>query len=490
MSVKRRLFISNFLMLVLPIVLMVLTSLGLVLIYTGVTGVREAPPLKNIEVFFRRLELVESLAQQRSEGEGWDEIKMSIDQFNREHEATGLMLSLYDGQGLVYPASQPQEELAAIDLSQASKFLLMTEEMAVYKVTAEDHALVLTDTHFFNPDGGEPEQRIYGGIILLATLIIIVVATNRVLTQFVFRSIMNPIQILVHGVHQLRDGNLTYRIQYSKKDEFAVVCAEFNAMAQRLSMIVNERQKDEANRRELIAGISHDLRTPLTSIKAYLEGIEKGVASTPQMQRKYFETIKNKTASLEHLINQLFLFSKLDIGEFPLHLERVEIGQELQKMMAAFAAEYDAKGLGIQVDNRIDNRIEQAEVLIDVVQFRNVMQNVLENSLKYKDKERADVRVVVVDKSEQVEIRLTDNGPGVAEEELDKLFDVFYRSDASRKTPDLGSGLGLAISSKVIQRLGGQIRAELAPGGGLAIIVTLPKHSETEGAANEENFDY
>ncbi|MHA7962501.1 sensor histidine kinase [Paenibacillus sp. CAU 1782] len=486
MSVKRRLYLSNFLMLVLPIVLMIAAGVCFILIYVGITGFRDAPPFKHGDIMMKRMEKVKSLAASWGTGENRDVMKADIDAFNRDNEGLGLTLSLYDGQTLVYPATLPQNRLSGLDLTQDDQFMLVTDTLSVFRIKAGPYGVVLTDTNFTVDGSNKSRQQLYIGLVSAVLLVIVVIATNRALTKFVFRGIMNPIHILSHGVHQLRDGNLTYRIHYDKQDEFASVCADFNEMAQHLYHMVNERQRDENNRRELIAGISHDLRTPLTSIKAYLEGIEKGVAATPQMQRKYFDIIKNKTASLEHLINQLFLFSKLDLGEFPLHLEAVDMGRELRQTMAAFAAEYEPKGLTIQVDDAIPH----AEVIIDVVQFRNVIQNILENSLKYRNKEQGKIVVTAMQEEDRIKLKLSDNGPGVAPDELEKLFDVFYRSDASRKTPDLGSGLGLAISVKIIQRLGGDIKAELAPTEGLSIIITLPKHSGTEGAEHEKNSNY
>jgi len=485
MSVKRRLYISNFLMLVMPVVLLILTSICLMLIYTGITGIREKPPLNYGELFSKRMEKVEELAAKQKSATSREPIQSDIDEFNRQNEGTGMDLTLYQGQHRIYPVSSTNVEMPDMNLSQ-SNVIIVTDQLAVYRAEAGDYALVLSDSNFTVNNHDTFEKRIYGGALMLAILIVVAIVTNRALTQFVFRSIMDPIQIIVDGVHQLRDGNLKYRIHYDKQDEFASVCVEFNDMAEQLSNMVEERKKNEINRRELIAGISHDLRTPLTSIKAYLEGLEKGVATTPQRKMKYFDTIKAKTASLEHIINQLFLFSKLDIGDFPLYMELVDIGAEMKRTMAAFEAEYSPKGLNLHYEQQFP----QAETLIDVVQFRNVIQNVLENSLKYKDKERVDVTITWMENEQWVEMRLTDNGPGVSPEELGKLFDVFYRSDASRKRPDLGSGLGLAISSKVIERLGGRIHAELAPRGGLSIIITIPKYKGVKGEDDEENLNH
>lgn len=183
------------------------------------------------------------------------------------------------------------------------------------------------------------------------------------------------------------------------------------------------------------------------------------------------ETIKSKTHDLEYIINQLFLFSKLDIGEFPFRLEQIDIGKELSSLIAGHIKEYEEKGLTISLIQNVQN----VYVEIDVVQFRNVIHNVLENSVKYKIKEHAATKIACRENDTHVLITLTDNGPGVSEEAIEQLFDVFYRSDLSRKNPSKGSGLGLAITEKIIERLGGEIKAENVPDGGLAIVITLPK---------------
>lgn len=314
------------------------------------------------------------------------------------------------------------------------------------------------------------------GFLIAASLFLIIFLTNKFLTKFILKKVEQPLEILSDGVHQIRDGNLNHRIMYNLEDEFKPICEDFNEMAARLAEMVDARQKDESSRRELIAGISHDLRSPLTSIKAYLEGIEKGVAATPESQKKYFEIIKSKTNDLEYVINQLFLFSKLDTGNFPFNMEKTDIGQELASFVSCHEKEYAEKGLLISL---IQN-VEKVYTEIDVVQFRNVIYNILENSVKYKKSDKAETRIICRRVEGNVIIELTDNGPGVSEDELEKMLDVFYRSDASRNNPSNGSGLGLAISKKVVERLGGKIKASNASGGGLGIEITLPVYDGGE----------
>ncbi len=474
MSVKRRLYLSNILMLVLPILLVIVTAVCMLLLYRGITGLPGNLPMDNGARVLNRIDIAKNLASKIGDPADETRVQTLIDQFNGEHQS--MKVALYREGRLAYPPDAAEQAPVEAGTPDSEASVLLTETRAVYRIPAGNDLLVLTDSHFSIDGDTKSKRSAYAGILMLALIGGIVIVTNRLLTRFVVRSIVGPLDTLVEGVHQLRDGNLTYRILYEKQDEFAAVCRDFNEMAGQLSDMVEERRKNESSRRELIAGISHDLRTPLTSIKAYLEGLEKGVAVTPQMQAKYFATIKKKVEHLEHIINQLFLFSKLDVGEFPLYLERVDLGAELRRTAEAFAAEYRAEGL----DLRVEGELPHVAAKIDIAQFRNVIQNVLENSLKYTDQERAEVVLSSRENGGKIEILLTDNGPGVAAEELDKLFDVFYRSDDSRKRTELGSGLGLAISAKVIERLGGRIHARRGSSGGLCIAIELPRAEERE----------
>ena len=320
--------------------------------------------------------------------------------------------------------------------------------------------------------------------ILLVYLLIVVVLANILIAKYISRRITGSINILASGVNEISNGNLTHRINYKSGDEFDAVCSDFNEMASRLSDMVEQKQADEKSRKELIAGISHDLRTPLTSVRAYIEGLRKGVATTPEMQEKYLDTIQRKTEDIEYIIKQLFMFSQIDIGEFPLNLETVDIGNELSEMVDGFADEYKEMGLAVSLEENIQGE----SVSIDTVQFKNIVQNILGNSVKYC--KRTDARAEIFCKKiddDNVSIIIKDNGPGVSDEMLIKMFDVFYRGDEARNNPGKGSGLGLAISSKVIERLKGSIRSENVAEGGLAIIITLP--IQRGGQYYEKNTD-
>ena len=308
--------------------------------------------------------------------------------------------------------------------------------------------------------------------VFFTLFVVVISGINNLLTLRLMNSIVRPLKALCEGGRQLHDLNLTYRISYRNNDEFRPACDAFDEMAAKLEASAAERQKNEANRRELIAGISHDLRTPLTSIKGYLEGLETGVASTPAMRDKYLAIIKNKAADMEHIIEQLFLFSKLDMDDFPLTLRPVAITPVLRDIMEEITGEYVMRGLDINLMEMPPD----ITVSVDTLYIRNVIINILENSVIHKTKERGRMEISAAwsDMSvrDTIVLRFADDGPGVTPDSLDKLFDAHFRTDPSRNKK--GSGLGLAISSKIIERMGGTCRAELQETGGLVIVICLP----------------
>lgn len=307
-------------------------------------------------------------------------------------------------------------------------------------------------------------------IILLFGIFLSILLTNRFLTKFVFQKIKQPLDMLSEGVRQIRDGNLDHRIVYETKDEFAPICSDFNEMAVRLKESVDLTQQHEQSRRELLAGISHDLRSPLTSIRAYVEGLLDGVPKTPEARRNYLTTIKNKAEDIDRMVEELFTFSKMEMGEYPDHPELLRLDDEIRKLVSSAGAEYAEKGLLISTGELVP-----ATVSADPEQLRRVLVNIMENSLKYKDKETGRLEISLREETNGFRLAFCDDGPGVPAESLPRLFDAFYRSDPARQNPNRGSGLGLSIAAGAVRRMNGKIRAEAGRAGGLAIVIRLPK---------------
>jgi len=319
-------------------------------------------------------------------------------------------------------------------------------------------------------------------VIVIVAFIAILYVTNRFLTRFVFSKIKQPLDLLSGGTREISSGNLDYRIAYDQEDEFKPVCEDFNSMAARLKASVEEVQRDEHNRKELLAGISHDLRSPLTSIKGFVEGLIDGVAATPEAQREYLGIIRQKTDDINNMVSKLFLYSKLDMGDYPTNPENLTIGEEINDLLNACKEDYKTRGLtivttGLQAGYR---------VVADPVQLGSIIINILDNSAKYKEKETARMEVRCERENGVVRVTFDDDGPGVPEEALPMLFDVFFRSDPSRSNARQGSGLGLAIAAKAAARMNGRIAAENRAEGGLRIVLEIPeaaKPPEAEGGA-------
>ena len=311
-------------------------------------------------------------------------------------------------------------------------------------------------------------------LLVMICFTAIMFITNRFLTRFVFRKIRQPLEMLSGGVREISEGNLDHRITYGENDEFTPVCEDFNNMAARLKVSVIELQRNEENRKELLAGISHDLLSPLTSIKGFVEGLLDGIAATPDAQREYLQIIKQKTDEISHMASQLFLYSKMDLDTFPIHPEVLDLSGELRDFVAASREVYRSKGLDILAAPLP----EKCTVYADPVQLRSIFVNILDNSSKYNDKPSAEAIIDCVSGDDTARVIFEDNGPGIAEDALHKIFDVFYRGDPSRNAPREGSGLGLAIAAKAAKRMGGGISAQNIEKGGLRLIVEIPKAKE------------
>ena len=214
-------------------------------------------------------------------------------------------------------------------------------------------------------------------LLVLAVALLSVLLTNRFLTRFVFRHISEPLLTLSEGVHQIRDGNLDFHIEYTNDDEFKPVCEDFNDMAARLKDGVERSHREEESRKELMAGISHDIRSPLTSIRAYVEGLLDGVADTPEKRERYLRTINSKVGEMDSLLGKLFMFSKLDMGEYPYSPERLDAAREIGDFITASAADYKRRGLEVHL-----GALPEACINADPICLRSILVNLLDNSAK------------------------------------------------------------------------------------------------------------
>ena len=308
-------------------------------------------------------------------------------------------------------------------------------------------------------------------IVLLISVIVIIIV-NVVLSSRMVVKIMVPVNKLLNGAERIKQGDLSENIHYSGKDELSRVCDSFNEMQDRLRDNINKNIAYEQRQREMIAGISHDLRTPLTSIKSYVKGLKDGVAQTGEKRQSYLDIIYLKTGEMESLIENLFQFAKLETGSVPLHLQWVCLNQYLATYLDKHIDDYKMRGVSLVFHDTPQKLMSK----LDGNLMGKVFENIMENSIKYAVDDQIIITVSLQASNESAIIRVKDNGPGVPVECLMKLFESFYRVDDARSNSTDGSGLGLSIAKHIIEKHGGKIYAE--NDNGLAVMIELPVEKE------------
>lgn len=338
-------------------------------------------------------------------------------------------------------------------------------------------------TSLLSDTGREQAGSLYDysdGILFIACVLaaVIIFLCGALLLLLQWRSILKPIRILQDAAHEIRDGNLDYRISYDSDDEIGRVCSDFDEMRRKLKQSEAERAEYDENRKLLIAGISHDIRTPLTTIQGYASGLLDGIANTEEKRELYIRTIYNTAKDMESLVNDLSLFTKLESDIMPFNFEKVDIAEFVSDFLEDKRAMLAMGGAQAELRNRCRGKVM---VSMDPEQFARVLFNIVENSIKYKCQDGTPCRIDVALSDAPdggVVIKLADNGPGVAKEELPAIFDTFYRTDKARTNVAGGSGLGLSITKQIVTRHKGRIWAEESAAHGLAIFIILPAASK------------
>ncbi len=304
------------------------------------------------------------------------------------------------------------------------------------------------------------------GIIVFLILIV----TNVLLTFLISTGITKQLKRLKHATEQIKDGNLNFELKTRSRDEIGDVSRAFEQMRAKLKESIDKQLQIEENRKELISSISHDLKTPVTSIKGYVEGIMDGVADSPEKMDKYIKTIYAKANDLDRLIDDLFLFSKLDLKKVPFNFEKVGLVKYFNDCIEELKIDLDKKAIKLEFEN---NCAENVNVVADREKLKRVIVNIIQNAVKYMDKEEKTININVSCSGNEALVRIRDNGQGIKEEELQFIFDRFFRTDASRNSSTGGSGLGLSITKQIIEGHEGKIWAESEYGKQTTIAFTL-----------------
>ena len=310
-------------------------------------------------------------------------------------------------------------------------------------------------------------------MILTATIILVFTALSVGL--WIYRSIAVPLVKLKKATQNIKEGNLDFVLEVEGKDEFSQLCQDFEEMRKRLKESTEEKILMDKENKELISNISHDLKTPITAVKGYVEGIMDGVADTPEKMDRYVRTIYNKTNEMDHLINELTFYSKIDTNRIPYTFSKLNVEDYFSDCAEELGLEMETRGIELVYANYVEKDVQ---VIADGEQIRRVIHNIVSNAIKYMEKPKGIIQLRVKDVGDFIQVEIEDNGKGIAAKDLPYIFDRFYRTDVSRNSSKGGSGIGLSIVKKIMEDHGGKVWAPSRLGIGTIMYFVLRKYQE------------
>ena len=275
---------------------------------------------------------------------------------------------------------------------------------------------------------------------------------------------------LAEAARSINAGNLNVRVPVSSRDEVGELAAAFNAMIARLEASFVREKEFEQGRKELIASVSHDLRTPLASIGAMVEAINDGVVADSETVTRYLRTIESEVGSLGQLIDDLFQLSQIDTGVLDLHLEASSVPDLISDTLGSMSAQAAAKGL--RLEGSVDGEVPS--VVMDGRMVQRVLYNLVHNAIRHTPADGT-IHIRAHDDGAEVKIEVTDTGEGIAKKDLLHLFERFYRSEQSRSRNFGGAGLGLSIAKGIVEAHGGRLWVKSVVGEGSTFAFALAK---------------
>ena len=314
-------------------------------------------------------------------------------------------------------------------------------------------------------------------IDMIIAIVLILVFTSLMLTRWIHKGVFLPVNELNTAMQNIAEGNFEYRLSVEGKGEIGELYQNYEEMRQRLKESAEEKVQQEKQNRELISNISHDLKTPITAIKGYVEGIMDGVADSPEKMDKYIRTVYNKANDMDRLINELTIYSGINSNRIPYNFHRINVADYFKDCVEDVGLDLDSKNIELNYSNLVDPDVV---VIADPEQMKRVINNIIGNSVKYMDKEHGVIDIRILDEIDSIRVEIEDNGKGIAAKDLPNIFERFYRTDSSRNSSKGGSGIGLSIVKKIVEDHGGYIWATSKEGEGTCMHFVLRKYSETK----------
>ncbi len=308
-------------------------------------------------------------------------------------------------------------------------------------------------------------------------IMVILILTSLFLTHWISRGVFAPINQLNVAMQNIAEGNLEYMLPDKDDGEIGELYRNYEDMRLRLKESTDEKIMAEKQNKELVSNISHDLKTPITAIKGYVEGIMDGVADTPEKMDKYIRTIYNKANDMDRLINELTVYSGIDSNRIPYHFHKINVSDYFGDCIEEVGLDLESKNIELDYSNLV---APGTVIIADPEQLKRVINNIIGNSVKYLDKAKGEIDIRILDEIDSIRVEIEDNGKGIAAKDLPNIFERFYRTDASRNSAQGGSGIGLSIVKKIVEDHGGYIWATSKEGEGTCMHFVIRKYQENE----------
>lgn len=489
-SIRKKILLSNFLMVLIPIIFVCFILFSLLLGFSFLTN---SPSIVIRNVLLNSSNygptlLIKSMNDELAENSNLTDQARSI---FHQLEKAGLHILiekdaneavLYQTKG--YDKARMQKEFQTIARTDAYTlpYILWNQEGMAYQASIENRdgsrlRVTFSGTSLKLPvDSYQSWEhtKMLIKLMIVGTavfMVFFIVALGAILTKKLSIHILKPLHELNTATRAIKEGKLDSALTTSKEDEIGELCRNFEAMRQQLIASQQLQQQYDHNRKELIAGISHDLSTPLTCIQGYVNGLQDGIANTPEKQQHYLSIIQDQTQAMTALVDSLFLLSKLDLGQEPFQMEEVVLSAFIRDWYEEHVLLQDRQDVHLTLKDTSD---ATCRVRMDRSHFLRVLDNLYQNSIKYKKADIVHIEVAITQTKDSCILRFMDDGIGVSEEEAARLFDSFYRSDPARSSKIKGNGLGLSIARQIITQMEGVIEAHGRTPHGLCITITLP----------------
>lgn len=313
------------------------------------------------------------------------------------------------------------------------------------------------------------DTTVYYFLIWAFLTVTLVTIACLALTTNLAKSIINPITRLKNAAEDIAEGELDFDVLTSEDgEELAALCDSIEKIRCRLKENAERELAQTEERNMLLANFSHDMRTPVTTIKGYIDGINDGIADTPEKQKKYLDTIYSKAVVLEKLLDNITMYSELECGRMQYVLEYMDITEYLKELAYEYEAEVGACNLVFEA-----HLSEESMTIVgDRNKLKRVLDNLVSNAVKY-NREGGSITLSQETDGKGVLVCVSDTGLGIAKQDIAKVFDGFYRGDKARSNIK-GNGLGLAIAKQIVESHHGKIWIKSEEKEGTQVFVYLP----------------